>query len=98
MVLVGVAAVLIGKATPISTEFPNAYIDDDLGRMRCSGDRCTAFSVSPFGAAEGSHHVIEAMDFIAVEALVSDPHPRAERTDSRKSSPAKRMASAAVAK
>jgi hypothetical protein len=28
--------------------------------------------------------LVQAMDFIAVEALVSDLHPRAERTDCRK--------------
>jgi len=38
------------------------------------------------------------MDFLAVETLVSDLHPRAERTDCRKIFDRETVASAAVAK
>jgi len=89
MVLVGVPAVLIGKATPISTEFPNAYIDHGL-------DACDAAVIAVRRLALARSALQRVV--IAAEALVSDLHPRAERTDSRKSSPAKRMASASVAK
>jgi hypothetical protein len=41
LILAGVAAVLIGKRRRFD-RIPHAYIDGDLGRLRCRGSRCVA--------------------------------------------------------